>query len=86
MSELASDQASRFELVHDAGDLGCGDGLAAWFRDRLRETPTGVVLCSIVRDPAARAELPALARLMGQRLASIEALDERLAIRVEKIT
>ncbi len=74
------------EQVCDAGSLGCGDGLAAWFRDRLRETPTGDVLCSIVRDPAARVELPALARLMGQRILSIEALDERLTIRVEKIT
>jgi TusA-related sulfurtransferase len=74
------------EEVHDAGDLGCGDGLAAWFRDRLRATPTGVVLCSIVRDPAARVELPALARLMGQRVVSVEALNDGLAIRVEKIT
>ena len=75
------------EEIRDAGDLGCGDGLAAWFRDRLRETPTDVVLCSIVRDPAARVELPALARLMGQRVVSIEALDDgSLAIRVEKIT
>jgi TusA-related sulfurtransferase len=74
------------ERTHDAGDLGCGDGLAAWFRDRLRETPTGVVLRSIVRDPAARVELPALARLMGQRVVSIEARDEYLAITVEKIT
>ena len=71
-------------LIHDAGDLGCADGLAAWFRDRLRETPLGAVLCSIVRDPAARVELPALARLMGQRVVSIEALDEGLTIRVEK--
>ncbi|MGQ0832075.1 MAG: sulfurtransferase TusA family protein [Microthrixaceae bacterium] len=74
------------EEVHDAGELGCGDGLAAWFRERLRETPTGVVLCSVVRDPSARVELPALARLMGQRVVSVEALDEGLAIRVEKIT
>ena len=74
------------EQVRDAGDLGCGDGLAGWFRDRLRETPTGDVLCSIVRDPAARVELPALARLMGQRVVSIETLDEHLAIRVEKLT
>mgnify|MGYP000701652650 CR=1 FL=1 len=49
-------------------------------------TPTGVVLCSVVRDPSARVELPALARLMGQRVVSVEALDEGLAIRVEKIT
>jgi len=74
------------EQVHDAGELGCGDGLAAWFRERLHETPTGVVLCSIVRDPAAQVELPALARLMGQRVVSVEALSEGLAIRVEKIT
>ena len=64
------------EAVHDAGDPGCGDGLAAWVRDRLRETRTRVVLCTIVRDPAARVELAGLARLMGQRVVSIEALDE----------
>jgi TusA-related sulfurtransferase len=72
------------EQVRDAGDLGCGDGLAAWFREQLSGTAAGVVLCAIVRDPAARVELPALARLMGQRVVSIEALDECLAIRVEK--
>jgi len=36
--------------------------------------------------PAARVELPALARLIGQRVVSIEALNEGFAIRVEKIT
>lgn len=73
------------EQTCDAGDLGCGDGLAAWFRDCLRETSAGDVTCVIVRDPAARVELPALARLMGHTVLSIETLDaERLAIRVEK--
>ena len=70
--------------VHDAGDLGCADGLAAWFRDRLHETPPGAVLRTIVRDPAAWVERPALARLMGQRVVSIEALDEGLTFSVER--
>jgi TusA-related sulfurtransferase len=72
------------EHTRDAGDLGCGDGLAAWFRQQLRDTPAGDTLRSIVRDPSAREELPALARLMGHNLKSIEAGEGCFVITVEK--
>ena len=72
------------EHTRDAGDLGCGDGLAAWFREQLRDLPRGDTLHSIVRDPTAREELPALARLMGHTLQSIEARERCFVITVEK--
>lgn len=72
------------EHTRDAGDLGCGDGLAAWFHSQLRDTPTGGTLRSVVRDPAAREELPALARLMGHTVTSIEAGEGCFMITVEK--
>lgn len=69
----------------DAGDLGCADGLAQAFREHLRAIPAHDVLRVVVRDPAAREELPALARLMKHRVLAVETLDERLVIRVEKM-
>ena len=72
------------EHTRDAGDLGCGDGLAAWFRTQIRETPVGDTLHAIVRDPGAREELPALTRLMGHNLKSIEAREDGFVITVEK--
>lgn len=71
------------EHTGDAGDLGCGEGLAAWFRARLREVPPGDTLHAIVRDPAAREEIPALARLMGHSVTSIEVVDDGFVITVE---
>lgn len=72
------------EHTRDAGDLGCGDGLAAWFRTQIRDLPVGDTLHSIVRDPVAREEIPALARLMGHTFKSIEAGEGCFVITVEK--
>lgn len=72
------------EHTREAGDLGCSDGLAAWFRTQLRDIPAGDTLHSVVRDPAAREELPALARLMGHTVKSIEAHENCFVITVEK--
>jgi hypothetical protein len=52
------------EAVHDASDPGCGDGLAAWARDRLRETPTRVVLCTKSRN-IGKDHLTKSARIVG---------------------
>ncbi|MBI2704880.1 MAG: sulfurtransferase TusA family protein [Actinobacteria bacterium] len=71
------------EHTLDAGTLGCGDGLAAWFRQQLRGASPGDTLRCIVRDPSAREELPALARLMGHTCTSIEAIDDHFLITVE---
>ena len=69
----------------DAGDLGCADGLAGEFRGQIRAIPPGEVLVVSVRDPAAKEDLPALARMMGHVVRSVEAsADGRLVITVER--
>ena len=73
--------------VHDfdAGDLGCADGLAGEFRRQITSIPVGDVLVVTARDPAAREDLPSLARLMGHLVRSTEASEDgRLLITVER--
>jgi len=83
---IASDQAG-LELTHryDAGDLGCADGLAGQFRQQIQRIPIGHVLVVSTSDPAAKEDLPSLARLMGHLVVSIEASgDGRTLITVER--
>jgi TusA-related sulfurtransferase len=69
----------------DAGDLGCADGLASEFRQRIGAIPVGDVLVVTARDPAAKEDLPPLARMMGHAVLSIESPgDGRLLITVER--
>lgn len=69
----------------DAGDLGCADGLAGEFRRRMQQIPVGQVLVVSTRDPAAKEDLPPLARMMGHVVRSIEAPgDGRLLVSVER--
>jgi TusA-related sulfurtransferase len=69
----------------DAGDLGCADGLASEFRRRIGAIPVGDVLLVTARDPAAREDLPPLARMMGHEVRSIETRDDgRLLMIVER--
>jgi TusA-related sulfurtransferase len=69
----------------DAGDLGCADGLAAEFRRQIQQIPVGHVLVVSTRDPAAKEDLPSIARLMGHVVRSIEAPgDGRLLVSVER--
>ncbi len=69
----------------DAGDLGCADGLADEFRRQIRAIPAGEALVVAARDPAAKEDLPALARMMGHAIRSVEAsADGRLVITVER--
>lgn len=78
--------AESLTCVFDAGAMGCADGLAEEFKRQLSGVPIGDSLTVLVRDPAAKEDLPALARLLGQSVKSIEAhADGRLAINVEKI-
>jgi TusA-related sulfurtransferase len=71
--------------VFEAGAMGCADGLAQEFRRRIAEVPIGGSLEVIVSDPAAKEDLPSLARLLGQRVASTETHDDgRLTITVER--
>jgi TusA-related sulfurtransferase len=69
----------------DAGSVGCADGLAGEFRRRVQQIPVGDVLVVSTRDPAAKEDLPPLARMMGHVVRSIEASDEgRLLVSVER--
>ena len=65
--------------------MGCADGLAQEFRRRMAEVPLGGSLEVVVSDPAAKEDLPSLARLLGQLVTSTEAHDDgRLTITVER--
>lgn len=69
----------------DAGSMGCADGLAEEFRRQVSDIPVGTLLEVVVRDPAAKEDLPSLARMLGQRITSTEATaDGRLIITVER--
>ena len=69
----------------DAGDLGCADGLAGEFRRRIQQIPVGEVLVVSTHDPAAKEDLPPLARMMSHTVRSIEAPgDGRLLMTVER--
>ncbi len=71
--------------VFEAGAMGCADGLAQEFRRRMANVPIGGSLEVVVSDPAAKEDLPSLARLLGQRITSTEAHDDgRLTITVER--
>jgi TusA-related sulfurtransferase len=71
--------------VFEAGAMGCADGLAQEFRRRITNVPIGGSLEVVVSDPAAKEDLPSLARLLGQRVTSTEAHDDgRLTITVER--
>ena len=70
----------------DAGELGCADGLAQEFRRHIRAIPVGDALVGATRDPAAKEELPSLARLLGNTVRSVESLDDGwLQITVERV-
>ena len=71
--------------VFDAGDMGCADGLAQEFRRQIAKVSIGGSLEVVVSDPAAKEDLPSLARLLGQRITSTQAHDDgRLTITVER--
>jgi len=83
---IASDEAG-LEITHryDAGNLGCADGLAGQFRQQIQGIPIGHMLVVSTSDPAAKEDLPSLARLMGHVVFSIEAPgDGRTLITVER--
>jgi len=72
-------------VIFDAGNLGCADGLAQEFRRRIAGVPVGASLAVVVADPAAKEDLPPLARMLGHAITSTQALDDgRLTITVER--
>ena len=81
---IAADEPERVHRF-EAGDLGCADGLAEEFRRHIQQVPVGDVLVVSTRDPAAKEDLPPLARMMGHVVRSIEAPgDGRLLVSVER--
>jgi TusA-related sulfurtransferase len=77
--------ASSPAQIFEAGAMGCADGLAQEFRRQIAKVPIGGSLEVVVSDPAAKEDLPSLARLLGQRVTSTEAHDDgRLTITVER--
>ena len=81
----ASPERSSGTHRFDAGTLGCADGLAQEFRRRILAIPVGDVLAVETSDPAAKEDLPPLARMMGHTVRSIESPgDGRLLITVER--
>ncbi len=76
--------ASEIHLF-DAGTMGCTDGLAREFRPRILAIPSGDILRVIVQDPAAKEDLPPLARMLGHTIQSIDVLEDgRVQIHVER--
>jgi TusA-related sulfurtransferase len=69
----------------EAGELGCGTGLPREFRARLGQIPVGHQLEVVTRDPAAREDLPSLARMLGHRVVATDSgPDGEITIRVER--
>ena len=69
----------------DAGDRGCGDGLAKELRQRIDAVAVGERLTVTVRDPSAKADVPSVARMLGHRVLSEEpSSDGRLVITLER--
>jgi TusA-related sulfurtransferase len=80
-------EAARSSGTHqfDAGTMGCADGLAQEFRRRILAIPLGDVLVVQTSDPAAKEDLPPLARMMGHTVRSVEpSRNGRLRITVER--
>ncbi len=69
---MDASKARRF----DAGNLGCGSGLPQEFRRQIEAVSVGSVLEIRVRDPSAKEDLPALARLLGHRVLTVAATPE----------
>lgn len=78
---IAPDEAGSVLTHHyDAGSLGCADGLAGQFRQQIRRIPIGHLLEVSTSDPAAKVDLPSLARLMGHLVVSVEAPGDGCAV------
>lgn len=68
----------------DAGELGCGSGLPQEFRRQLTALPVGGILETAARDPAAKEDLPALARMLGHEVLSVTTSPEGQTIVIVK--
>lgn len=70
---------------YDAGDMSCGEGLHMEFRRRVQALDIGASIEFVVRHPSAKEDLPALARMMGHRIRSMDDRpDGSLSVVVER--
>lgn len=84
VGDRVADPAPRIHAF-DAGSLGCADGLAEEFRRRINAIPVGDVLAVTAGDPAAKEDLPPLARMLGHTVLSAEPTgDGRITFTVER--
>ncbi len=72
------------EHTFDADDLSCGSGLPAEARRRMGTIDVGDRLAIITRDAAAREDLPALMRLLGHRVITVDHTGDSTTITVER--
>lgn len=56
----------------DAGMMGCTEGLSQEVKRQINAIPVGDTLIVTARDPIAKDDLPALARLLGHTVRSVE--------------
>ena len=69
---------------YDAGNLGCGSGLPEEFRRRIQAIPIGNILETVTHDPAAKEDLPSLARLLGHQVLSVKTTEGATVIAVQR--
>src|SRR6266576_2616136 len=85
--DLSPQGIERIDLLCSGflAEPGIAVGLAQEFRRQIAKLSIGGTLEVVVSDPAAKEDLPSLARLLGQRITSTEAHDDgRLTITVER--
>ncbi len=71
--------------IFDAGEMSCGEGLHMEFRRRVHALEVGKSIEFVVRHPSAKEDLPALARMMGHRIRSMQVrADGALSLVVER--
>jgi TusA-related sulfurtransferase len=69
---------------YDAGNLGCGSELPEEFRRRIQAMPIGNILEIVAHDPAAKEDLPSLARLLGHQVLSVKTAEGATIITVQR--
>lgn len=70
--------------VVDFGTRGCGDGIAAEFKQHLAGIEAGQTLEVIVRDPSARTDLPAICRMLGHEILATEETGDAVRLLVRR--
>lgn len=80
LPDLSGTTSDLAQHKYDAGDLGCGSGLPQEFRHQISSIPVGQVLEIVARDPSAKEDLPALARLLGHQVLSVKTFPKGIVV------